>query len=108
MDQSVVSFASSQGICFVARLQWGSATANVQAFVELLIQFLLLGIVYRLLLLFSLFRRSARRKLLGVGLQVADRCAPGYSGRRTFEWFGIADSIAQNQGAAENCYGEKS
>src|SRR3981081_4295696 len=47
------------GFALVGRPQWGSATANVQAFVELLIQFLLLGIEYRLMLLFCLVRLHA-------------------------------------------------
>src|SRR5712664_1725767 len=85
----------------------GSATANVQAFVELLIQLLLLGIVYRLLLLFSLFSFRVGRKLLSMGLQMTDRRFR-HSGRGICERFGIADSIAQNQGAAEDGCGEKS
>jgi hypothetical protein len=89
-----------KGFALVGRPQWGSATANVQAFVELLIQFLLLGIEYRLLLLFRLDSWRARRKLLRAGLQMADRRVTGYRGRGTCEWFGIADSIAQNEGAA--------
>jgi hypothetical protein len=37
---------------------------------------------------------------LRAGLQMADRFVTGYRGRGTCEWFGIAGSIAQNQGAA--------
>jgi hypothetical protein len=66
----------------------------------LLIQFLLLGIEYRLLLLFRLDSWRARGKLLRAGLQMADRCVTGYSGRGTCEWFDIVGSIAQNHGAA--------
>jgi hypothetical protein len=51
-----------------------SATAtDVQLFVELFIQLLLLGIEYRHIPLLNLFRRRTRWKLLGAGLQVADR-----------------------------------
>jgi hypothetical protein len=50
-----------------------SASADVQALVEPLIQLLLRGIKCRHLLLFGLFRRRALRKLLRAGLQMADR-----------------------------------
>src|SRR6266436_3593222 len=51
----------------------GSATTtDVQLLVELVVQLLLLGIVYRHLLLFGLFRRRARRKMLCARLQMAD------------------------------------
>jgi hypothetical protein len=50
--------------------------------------------------LFRLDSWRARGKLLRAGLQMADRRVTGYSGRGTCEWFGIAGSIAQNQGAA--------
>jgi len=55
-----------------------SATAaDVQVFVERFIQLLLLGIEYRHILLLNLFRRRTRWKLLGAGLQMADRRVPG-------------------------------
>jgi hypothetical protein len=53
----------------------GSATADVQSLVEFFVQLLLLGIEFRHLLLFILVRRRLRSKLLGAGLQMADRRA---------------------------------
>jgi hypothetical protein len=82
-----------------------SATAaDVQPLVELFIQLLLPGIVYRDLLLFGLFRRRARRKLLGAGLQMADRCAAWHHGRRdaSHSTGSITDCTAEYNGADED------
>src|SRR5713101_1318932 len=90
------------------RLATGSATTtDVQLFVELLIQFLLLGIVCRHLLLYGLFRRRVRGKLLGERLQMADGCITWHSGRGACERGGIDSCVAENQDAADNRDGEK-
>jgi hypothetical protein len=73
----------TKAVSCASRPQLTSATAaDVQPLVELFIQLLLLGIICRDLLLFVLFRRRARRKLLGAGLQMADRRAVWHRGRR--------------------------
>src|SRR5258708_40065734 len=65
--------AQTKGI-FRRSAATGSATAaDVHLLVELMIQFLLLGIVDRHLLLLVLLRRRARRKMLVALLQMADR-----------------------------------
>src|SRR6266404_4046382 len=85
----------------------GSATTtDVQLLVELLIQFLLLGIVCRHLALHGLFCRRARGKLLGARLQMANGCA-GHRGRGTRERFGIDGGVAENQNTADNRDSEK-
>jgi hypothetical protein len=83
----------------------GSATTtDVQLLVELLIQFLLLGIVGRHLLLFGLFCRRARRKMLGPRLQMTDGCGR-HRGWVTREWFG--GCVAENHDTADNRDSEK-
>jgi len=85
-----------------------SATAaDVQVFVERFIQLLLLGIEFRHLLLFILVRRRPRSKLLGAGLQMADRRATRHGGRGAREWFGIDGCVARDQDAADGCCDEK-
>src|SRR5260370_4553758 len=80
----------------------GSATAtDVQLLVELIVQFLLLGIVDRHLLLLGLLRRSARRKMLGARLQMADGCGR-HRGWDPREWFGIDRSAAENHDTADS------
>jgi hypothetical protein len=72
-----------------------SATAaDVQVFVERFIQLLLLGIEYRHILLLNLFRRRTRWKLLGAGLQMADRRAAIHRGPGASDGGRIADSTA--------------
>ena len=85
----------------------GSATADVQSLVEFFIQLLLLGIEFRHLLLFILVRRRPRSKLLGAGLQMADRRATRHGGRGAREWFGIDGCVARDQDAADGCCDEK-
>ena len=85
----------------------GSATADVQSLVEFFIQLLLLGIEFRHLLLFILVRRRLRSKLLGAGLQMADRRATRHGGRGAREWFGIDGCVARDQDAADGCCDEK-
>src|SRR6266436_2033462 len=85
----------------------GSATAtDVQLLVELMIQFLLLGIVDRHLLLLGLLRRRARRKMLGARLQMADGCGR-HRGRDPREWFGIDGCVAESHDTADNRDSEK-
>jgi hypothetical protein len=74
--------------------------------VELLVQFLLLGIVYRHLLLLDLFRRRARRKMLGARLQMADGCAR-HRGWDPRERFGVDGGVAENHDTADNRDSEK-
>ena len=67
----------------------------------------LLGIEFRHLLLFILVRRRPRSKLLGAGLQMADRRATRHGGRGAREWFGIDGCVARDQDAADGCCDEK-
>jgi hypothetical protein len=95
----------TKAVCCAGRPWLTSATAaDVQPLVEFFIQLLLPGIVYRDLLLFGLFRRRARRKPLGAGLQMADRCAAWHHGRRdASHWTGsITDCTAEYNGADED------
>jgi hypothetical protein len=58
---------------FRNRILAPSASTDVQTLVELLIELLLLGVECRQPLLFKLFRRGARRNLIGARLQMTDR-----------------------------------
>jgi hypothetical protein len=84
-----------------------AAATDVQLFVELFIQLLLLGIEYRHIPLLNLFRRRTRWKLLGAGLQVADRRAAIHRQPRASDGGRIA-GIAQNKAAAKGHRYEKS
>jgi hypothetical protein len=75
--------------------------------VEFFVLRLLLGIEPRHQLLFGFYRRRIRRKLLGTRLQMTNwrvtvHREPGASDRSS-----IADGIARNEGAAEDCYGDR-
>jgi hypothetical protein len=88
-------------ICCAGFTTKRSATADVQALVEISIQLLLLGIECRQLLLLVLFQRRVRRKRLGAWLQMADRRLRHRAHCSPWERVGIPGCIAQNQGAAE-------
>jgi len=85
-----------------------AAAADVQLFVELFIQLVLLGIEYRHIPLLNLFRRRTRWKLPGAGLQMADRRAAIHRRPGISDGGRIAESIAQNKGTAEDHRYEKS
>ena len=75
--------------------QPASGTADVQSLVELFVQFLLLGIKYRHLMLFSMF--SCGRKIAG-----HETAGCGIS-----QWTGVAGRAVQKRDAAEDPSGEK-
>jgi hypothetical protein len=102
-------------LCTTARFYYSkaaerasAAAADIQLFVELFIQLALLGIEYRHILLLNLFRRRTRWKLLGAGLQMADRRAAIHRRPGASDGGRIAESIAQNKGTAEDHGYEKS